>query len=243
MLLLVAHKSKEMVGFNALFLLWLDHLDDPNFPMAYDMKPYTDEEIQFKHETVRRQIAGLTHGFLEITPFGGALFCSKSVQFFHRTARDFVLENPHLQKFHADSSGIPIPDTYVRFDIAELWFSRPGAHACSLRRPRYTEVSDLKLLLAIGKARAYHNSSSSPRTFPGFNITFQRMASRTAGSLHFLDSAPESQLHYIINWFHASEYIKFVASQGRQALEERDGLSCLLSACIPDWAPTTVLKT
>lgn len=232
MLLLVAHYT-SFNQLNALFLSWLDYLDDPSFPMVYNMQPYTDEEIQSKHETVRRQIAALTHGLLEMTTSSRPLFFSRSIQFFHRTARDFVLENAHLRKFHAVSPGLTSPDTYFRLGIAELWFPKPGtwpANYYNTASNYNSGVSDPTLFEAMARARAYHNSNSSPLTFAGYNIMFQGISISVGCSL---DSVPESQFHYILNWFHASEYIKFVASQGRQLLEERDGLSCLLSAWLP----------
>ncbi|KAE9374930.1 hypothetical protein N431DRAFT_283765, partial [Stipitochalara longipes BDJ] len=128
MLLILAHcKYLGSRRFNGMFLSWLDQLENLNFPMAYDMIPYEDEEIQLRHENVKRQIAGLTYGLLEMTTateFSSSLFFGRSIQFFHRTARDFVLENSQLQRFHADHPKITDPDTYLRLDVAELWFSR-----------------------------------------------------------------------------------------------------------------------
>jgi hypothetical protein len=236
-LLLVAHDERSFR--NALCLSWLDNLDDRNFPATYDMRPYTDEEIRSKHETIRRQIAGLTHGLIEITTSSGPLFFSRSIQFFHRTARDFVLENVHLQKFHARSPGLTSTDTYLRLYIAELWFSRPGTprdyRFLQAWEHHNQEVSDPRLLLpTLAKARAYHNSDSSHLTFTGKSFTFREFGFPTTRPLPRL---PESQLHYIIRLFNASEYIEFVASQTRKLLEERDGLSCLLSACFRSWGP------
>ncbi|KAH9208161.1 hypothetical protein DL95DRAFT_231652, partial [Leptodontidium sp. 2 PMI_412] len=122
MLLLVAHKYPNQV--NALFLSWLDHLHEPKFPTACEIKPYTDQEIQKKHEDVQRQIAGLTHGLLEmrVITHRNGLFFSRSIQFFHRSARDFVLQNSQLQKFQTEHPETISPDTYLRLDLAELWF-------------------------------------------------------------------------------------------------------------------------
>jgi hypothetical protein len=235
MLLLVAHYKSSFR--NALCLSCLDNLDDRNFPATYDMRPYTDEEIRSKHETIQRQIAGLTHGLIEMTTSSWPLFFSRSIQFFHRTARDFVLENAHLQKFHAESPGLTSTDTYLRLYIAELWFSRPGTpidyRILGAWENHYQEVSDPRLLLpTLAKARAYHNSNSSDLTFTGKSFTLRKLG---ISAIRPLPRLPESQLHYIIRWFTASEYIKFVASQTRKLLEERDGLSCLLSACFPSW--------
>jgi hypothetical protein len=197
------------------------------------MKPYTDEEIQSKHETVRRQIAGLTHGLLEMTNSYGPLFISRRIQFFHRTARDFVLENAHLQKFHAKTPGITSHQTHLRLDIAELWFSRPGLWTIYKRGSGHycRGVSDPTLFQALAKVRAYHNSGSSRLTFGGTRNTPGKLSNLTE-RIH--PPVPESQLHYIISKSYASEYIKSVASQGRQLLEERDELSCLLSACLSE---------
>jgi hypothetical protein len=208
------------------------------------MRPYTDEEIRSKHETIRRQIAGLTHGLIEMATSSGPLFFSRSIQFFHRTARDFVLENAHLQKLHAESPGLTSPDTYLRLYIAELWFSRPGT-LNDYRFPEawehhYQEFSDPRLLLpTLAKARAYHNSDSSHLSLTGESFTFRRLG---VSVTRHLPRLPESQLHYIIRCFNASEYIKFVALQTRKLLGERDGLSCLLSACIPRWSLFSCLE-
>jgi hypothetical protein len=202
------------------------------------MKPYTDEEIQAKLEITQRQITGFTHGLLEVTTNSEPLFCSRSIQFFHRTARDFVLENAHLQKFHAESPGLTSLDTYLRLYIAQLWFSRPGTKSHCVFPIIWVhldkEVSDHRLLPALAKARAYHNTDLSPWTFPGRKATFNNLSSRAS---HPLPPVPESQLHYIINSFPSSEYIRSVVSEGHQLLEERDGLSCLLSAVIDHYIP------
>jgi hypothetical protein len=157
------------------------------------------------------------------------LFSSRRIQLFHRTARDFVLENAYLQKFHAESRGLTSLDTYFRLDIAELWFSRPGALEGDMFS-HHRVASDPRLLLALAKARAYHNSESSGWTFTGRKLAFHRFFYYPVP--HSLPGLPESQLHYIMSWAASSEYIKFVASQSRKLLEERDGLSCLLSALL-----------
>ena len=241
LLALARWKPRSHNRFNALFFSWLDQLQDPQFPMAYDMKPYTDQEILDRLIMVKRQIAGLTHGMLEITTasrflFPESLFFGRCIQFFHRTARDFVLENPQLQKFHADHPDITDHDTYLRLDMAELWFSRPGTiHPDQSHgyRDYYNTYYRGRLrpgrLEALVKARMYHNPTSNTWTFRGQKFTFH---SSYSGVVHQYLHQPESVLHYILTKFDASTYLENVAQQRIQLLPERDELSYLLSACI-----------
>lgn len=240
MLLLFAYwKVGNYERFNALFFSWLDQLQDHNFPMSYEMKPYTDREIQDRLETVKRQIAGLTHGLLEMTSFPvryPCAFFSRSIQFFHRTARDFVLENLLLQKFHADHPYVANHDTYLRLDIAGLWFSKPGAIRSEIYNFFMSSSSNNSQerpapgrLEAVAKARKYHNSDSSSLTFLGQAVTFSRSYVFLIGGIL---SQPESTFHKIVSEFEASDYIEAMARQSNQILKEGDRLSCLLSAFI-----------
>jgi hypothetical protein len=85
---------------------WLeapDYLTDPNFPDIVNSRLYSEEEVTKKLETVQKRLRSLTKGLLEVVqdtkdnPVSDApvpCFHGQAVQFFHRTARDYILESP-----------------------------------------------------------------------------------------------------------------------------------------------------
>lgn len=240
MLLLVAHHYSNQV--NALFLSWLDHLHEPKFPTTCEIKPYTDQEIQKKLEDVQRQIAGLTHGLLEIRVIthGTGLFFSRSIQFFHRSARDFVLQNSQLQKFQTEHPETISPDTYLRLDLAELWFASSATlekseeyYYMSSGGNYHQGVSAPELLQAVAKIRAHHNSNASQYVFPASEIYFERLSVQMITSVPGL---PESTLHYILRIFDdASGYIQALAADRPQLLEGQKGSFYLMTACFSSY--------
>ncbi|KAF4624521.1 hypothetical protein G7Y89_g13649 [Cudoniella acicularis] len=121
MLLLVA----EMSELTAVSLTWIDQLDDPAFPTSYEIKPYTDDEIKERQATAESEVGDFTKGLLEITEPSHQkdnLFFCKSVQFFHRTLRDFVRQSKQLRDFSTEFPDLVGFETRTRVCLAELWF-------------------------------------------------------------------------------------------------------------------------
>jgi len=62
MLLLVA----ETKWLTAISLTWIDQLDDPAFPVSYEIQPYTDDEIRLTREWLRSKANSIEGGTSEI---------------------------------------------------------------------------------------------------------------------------------------------------------------------------------
>jgi hypothetical protein len=142
-MLLLAAKNPWHVPLYAIDFAWLEAPDDlanPNFPDIVNSHLYSEEEVMEKLKTVQDRVRGLTKGLLEVVedvrhhnvvnvpPCPS--FHGKAVQFFHRTARDYIIENPERLK--------ALLESFPRFDelypYARLWFaeySRVFRHTCS----------------------------------------------------------------------------------------------------------------
>jgi hypothetical protein len=123
MLLLVS----EMYSLTAVSLTWIDKLDDPKFPASYPIQPYTDDEIKERQATAESDVDDLTKGLLEVTESHydkENLFFRKSVQFFHRTLRDFVKQSKQLREFSTEFPNLVGFEAKARVYLAELWFAK-----------------------------------------------------------------------------------------------------------------------
>lgn len=81
----------------ALEYSWLEELEKPDFPFYLPFEPYSTQEIERRHQYVRRQLVLLTKGLLEMRKISVGnpmdIHAQYTVEFFHRTARDFVQDN------------------------------------------------------------------------------------------------------------------------------------------------------
>jgi len=123
MLLLTAHNPFQK-PLNSVMYAWIDDLDDPNFPPIDGIKPSAWPSNEDIVHDVRRQVTSLTKGLLEVAPMERPFLrhCDvfEVVQFYHRTVRDFVLENSRLKDI-ANRFSIPIDqEAYFRLLLAGL---------------------------------------------------------------------------------------------------------------------------
>ena len=104
---------------------WIDDLENPDFPSTDGKKPESWPSIDEISERVHRQLTGLTKGLLETVPmqkinnhigFKGKF----GVQFFHRTVRDFVLEDTALKDIARKFPHLTSAENYNRFWLAEM---------------------------------------------------------------------------------------------------------------------------
>jgi hypothetical protein len=104
---------------NAICLSWLREAEDFRFPGPGSR--YSDQEAIRQLESIRRQLQGLTKGLLILAPYlselGMCPMFSRRVQFFHRTARDY-LTTPE-RKSQLDAS-FPLFDAYRTHSILRL---------------------------------------------------------------------------------------------------------------------------
>lgn len=120
MLLLTAH-NPFMKPLNSVVYAWIDNLSDPHFPPTDGNKPSSWPPVNDITQNIQRQLISLTKGLLEATPMGlkecGGMH---EVQFFHRTLRDFVLENSKLEDVALKFPSLTKVETYCRLWLAEM---------------------------------------------------------------------------------------------------------------------------
>jgi hypothetical protein len=124
-MLLIATLTPHGKSLNALTYSWLEDLGDPNFPFSLPVQGYSDEEIKKRHEDLRRQLDSLSKGLLEMTSTSYSdLFFKRTVQFFHRTVRDYIQDNSRLNQIKSRLPGFDITEAYFRLFLAEFKFAR-----------------------------------------------------------------------------------------------------------------------
>lgn len=112
---------------NALAYSWLEELENPKFPFSSAVRGYSDEEITKRHHNLRPQLDGLTKGLLEMIPNGHAsddIFFGYTVQFFHRTVRDYLQDDSRQSQFQGRLPDFDRNEVYSRLCLAELKFAR-----------------------------------------------------------------------------------------------------------------------
>jgi hypothetical protein len=112
---------------NALAYSWLEDLNDPNFPFSSPTQGYSNEEIKKRHDDLRPQLDSLSKGLLELVPDTRAsedIFFGYTVQFFHRTARDYLRDDSRQRRFQGRLPDFNLDEVYLRLFLAELKFVR-----------------------------------------------------------------------------------------------------------------------
>lgn len=139
----------------ALDFSWLDDLDSDTFPLNAQDEPYSDEEFEERCNSVRGQLAVYTCGLLETIKRDSKV----QVQFFHRTARDYIRSALQSTWRENTQKGADTPDLdlYLRILLARMKFW--PAHGEETRTDCYYLLSDNPGLLQHRWLRAletYH---------------------------------------------------------------------------------------
>jgi len=125
---LLANAQVQLGRQNALWFSWLDDLkDDPEFPFSSPCRGYSNEEIEKRHCALRSQLDGLSKGLLEMVyneRSGGDIYFGFTVQFFHRTVRDYLCEASRQRQFRCRLPNFDLDAVCSRLYIAELKFAR-----------------------------------------------------------------------------------------------------------------------
>lgn len=129
MLLLAAAAPKDFPLF-ALAFSWLPEVDDsglldPSYPPSTTCRPYSEQEVIERLQCVTERVNGLARGFLEVIDAPNSLFATPEVRFCHRTARDYLVNNP--KRFAVLEESWPDfhqSDPYGRIYLAYLIYSR-----------------------------------------------------------------------------------------------------------------------
>lgn len=105
---------------------WLQRLDDRcEFPYKGEPKPLTEDEIEKRHQYVRRLLHRTTFGLLEMVKAGAAIpFFKYRVDFFHRSVRDFLRKEwTPIVLNNLPSSTVQDVEVYSRLCAAEAKLS------------------------------------------------------------------------------------------------------------------------
>ncbi|KAG6358736.1 hypothetical protein INS49_012255 [Diaporthe citri] len=129
MLLLAAAAPKDFPLFTLSFS-WLPEVDesgllDPSFPPSTKCRPYSEQDLVERLQCVAERVKGLARGLLEITEAPKSLFVPPEVRFCHRTARDYLVNNPKRYAVLEESwPDFHQSDPYGRIYLAYLIYSR-----------------------------------------------------------------------------------------------------------------------
>lgn len=144
-MLLLAANNPSRSNLTAMAFSWLEGqegdqggLNNPDFPPASGLDPYSAAEISKRLDHVTKQVNGLARGFLQIvtqtitnsSAIRGrteSFFCPR-VEFCHRTARDYLLHNKERNDAMLKSFPSFEPSSlYTRIFLAEIihgWHSK-----------------------------------------------------------------------------------------------------------------------
>jgi hypothetical protein len=242
MLLLVA----EMYSLTAISLTWIDQLDDPAFPTSYEIQPYSDNEIKERQATAETEVDDFTKGLLEVTDSShekdNPFFC-KSVQFFHRTLRDFVKESKQLRDFSTKFPDLVGFEIRSRIRLAELWFAKSeyvtnananaimglGEYPCGPSRDAQLEAYERVVSYHIQAGCSRFNGAG---TYPNHAVNSGSGISGTSMSF----------IHYVTWSLDDVKYVRRRVSKNPDLLQARDDLSLIVSASLAWTDDSTMLK-
>jgi hypothetical protein len=126
MLLLALHNPFKHSQLRALDFSWLDDLETDDFPSHVLSEPYDAIELKRRYESVRRQLAAYTCGLLEMKAASGWQGNVFTVEFFHRTVRDYLKQYYRIGWGDGapikPEASIPSNELYLRILIARMKF-------------------------------------------------------------------------------------------------------------------------
>ena len=188
-MLLLAAKNPFNEPLNAVVFSWLggpDCLENPEFPSAIDAESYSYQEIATRLEAVRKQVNGLTRGILEVVEeeddnsivvqpsLTRPSFNRLKVHLFHRTAKDYLLQNP--ERMDALEHSFPgfEESLYGRIRLAEYLFGRSSQYIVRIDTEFVRMLQEQRLLFPqhwVDIARRFQIAFY--RQFEAFSGTFR----------------------------------------------------------------------
>lgn len=256
MMLLVSEEGKYLGelshprGVNAMAISWLESLEDPEFPANQPFKVYTDSEIEEKRQFAEARVNGYTRGLLEVITYmpesedhhPPPSYLRHTVQFFHRTALDYVAASSLAQDILSSSPKLFNLEFYIRLSLTELHFGSlhqwVGTSLAFLRYPKILEIylytpKPSRSLIEAHKAAfeqqaryfAWRNVCISLNSFDQFLHCM--MADQSTSFDHWVANQAQETF--------ASQYLSERIQNFPDLPHPQDGLSLLLSAacCLP----------
>ncbi|KAL7624231.1 hypothetical protein AAE478_005790 [Parahypoxylon ruwenzoriense] len=130
MLVLALYAPSERL--NAMAFSWLDEIDDPEFPRFIEVRELSEAEVQAQLDTVKRELKANVkkHQFL---------FYRYCVEPFHRTVKDFLVQDWFAEKTHAAALKLATREAYFKILLAELkstvsmdyWYTKKSDCDCT----------------------------------------------------------------------------------------------------------------
>ncbi|KAI0134220.1 hypothetical protein BJ170DRAFT_190690 [Xylariales sp. AK1849] len=122
-MLLLAARNPFAQALNALCFSWIDELDGPGFPLI--KRPYSATEVSNRHVRVRSDLEHMTKGLLEMHTDrrerkDGDQFYRQRLQFFHRTARDYLRSPARLEQLQHSFGSTNLVEIFARLRLAEI---------------------------------------------------------------------------------------------------------------------------
>lgn len=133
-LLLLAAASNDSPDFvlNAMFVSWIDKLEDAEFPYNETRVVYSNEEVTRRIHFAERQLKLTCKGLLEMQPdeMESDEYFRHSIHFLHRSVRDFI-QQPHTITAMQQHLGqwASMTSNYARLTVAEIKFARTSLKA------------------------------------------------------------------------------------------------------------------
>lgn len=255
MMLLVSEERKYLGdlshprGVNAMAISWLESLEDPEFPANQPFVVYNHNEIEEKRQFAEARLSGYTRGLLEVITYipesnhdgPQASYLRHTVQFFHRTALDYVTTSPLARDVLSSSPELFNLEFYIRLSLTELHFGSlldgDGRGAFG----RYPNI--LKIYLSTPKPshsliEAYKAAlEQQARHFP-WPKAYLSLNGFGQFSSWFMSGQSTSFDHWVANEVQETFAIQYLTER-IQILPDlphpQDGLSLLLSAAC--WVP------
>ena len=135
--------DKPLEAINFAWLEPPDDLADPQFPCLANSPLYSEKDMEMLLDRARKMVANLTRGLLEVVKVGAdssnqylgtkscPCFYGNVVQFFHRTAKDYILESPkRMEALHLSFPTFVETRPYLGLRLAA--YLRVYGHPCTI---------------------------------------------------------------------------------------------------------------
>jgi hypothetical protein len=231
MMLLTAHKP-HWPPLSSVAYTFVDELSDPEFPPKDGKKPKSWKSIDQATEDVRLQLKSLTKGLLETVPMlDGTRKATgeKTVQFFHRTVCDFVLE--HLKDTVCRFSWIGKSETYYRLWLAELMLADLSSRKEVWERRRSLSTGEFRQELPPDLLESF-NCTLRGENPESVNFTPLTTFTGVARTCSAWSSKPGLSFIDLAAYCGQREYVLQQAAKSPELLKSRGEFHILMSAAL-----------
>ncbi|KAH6695310.1 hypothetical protein F5X68DRAFT_147085, partial [Plectosphaerella plurivora] len=226
-----------------LVLSWLEDLADPTFPFGSRLLRQSEEQCSRRLRAAEAQIKSLSGGLLEVQNFSvqGWPEYHQTAVFFHRTARDFLLQpDIRMAMKHRLGECFDPNEVYQRLYVAELMSTEYKSISGCLHSLRWGNLFQRKLLpqtLDAIEAELDNHTKNSFFTkarfcsWSGSAISYSIVADMPASAGNNF-----SLLHMLVSDGHYHCEGVDMLRKAPGIYRQQEGLCLLFSACLGFWA-------